>query len=234
MEDRKNIDKGLSLRSEEVNEIMGEVPRRIFTVGIIILSCIVVILVAVAYILQVPSYLEVSYIISGKTQSVGLISKDAGTIMFKYDQPHDIKEGDTIVTVMRYQGQEVTYYTSPISGIAENNFIYVTGDNVTNGDTLARIIPRELSRYRLILKIPSNIKPEIKTGMKITLTMKETTVDNIVVYVKKIALIPDESNCFNVLVEVPMSILRALPTSGKAKIQYKTENLFKQILTPKK
>ena len=229
MEERKNIiDKGLSLRSEEVNEIMGEVPRRIFRVGTAILICIVIILGAIGYILQVPSYVEVPYIISGKTPSVCIISKNVGTIIFKYDQPHDIKKGDTIVTITR--DSEVVYYTSPISGIVENNFIYATGDNVTNGDTLARIIPHELPKYRLILKIPSNIKPEIKTGMRIKLAME----NNAVGYVKKIAMIPDESNCFNALVEIPISVLRILPTSGKAKIQYKTENLFKKILTTKK
>lgn len=232
MEDRKNIDKGLSLRSEEVNEIMGEIPHRIFRVGIIILSCIVAILVAVAYILQIPSFIEVPYIISGKTPSVGIISKNDGTIMFKYDQPHDIREGDTIVSITR--DREVVYYTSPINGIVENNFIYATGDNVANGNTLARIIPRETSRCRLILKLPSNIKPEIKKGTRITLTMEETTVNNIVGYVKKIAMIPDETNCYNALVEIPVNVLRVLPNSGKAKVHYKTENLFKKILTIKK
>ena len=61
MEEEKNffIDKGLSLRSEEVNEVMGTVPHRIFRVGTFIIICIIILLAAVGYILQVPSYIEV-------------------------------------------------------------------------------------------------------------------------------------------------------------------------------
>lgn len=38
MEEEKkiSIDKGLSLRSEEVNEVMGNIPRRVFRVGVVV------------------------------------------------------------------------------------------------------------------------------------------------------------------------------------------------------
>lgn len=65
MEEEKNIfiDKGLSLRSEEVNEVMGNVPHRVFRIGTFIFICIVALLVAIGYTLQVPNYIEVPYIL---------------------------------------------------------------------------------------------------------------------------------------------------------------------------
>ena len=54
MEEEKKIfiDKGLSLRSEEVNEVMGNVPHRVFRIGTFIFICIVALLVAIGYTLQ--------------------------------------------------------------------------------------------------------------------------------------------------------------------------------------
>ena len=227
--EKKNIiDKGLSLRSEEVNEVMGKVPHRIFRVGTFIIICIVALLATIGYMLQIPSYMEVPYIVSGYKPSIGIVSKNAGIVMFRYDQPHDIEAGDTITTVVK--GDESVCYISPISGIVESNFLYATGDNITSGDTLARIISHESPNYKLILKIPLNMKPEIKNGMRIKITTEGVTLDNAVGYIKKVSMIPDEANCYNAIVEMPVSIIQNIPASGKAKIQYKTENVFKKIL----
>ena len=234
MEEEKNffIDKGLSLRSEEVNEVMGTVPHRIFRVGTFIIICIIILLAAVGYILQVPSYIEVPYIVFGNTPAIGIISKNAGIIMFRYNQPHDIEVGDTIASITK--DNKSFYYISPTNGIIESNFLYVTGDNISSGDTLARIISHESPNYKLILKIPLNIKSEIKSGLRVKFTVEGATTENVVGYIKKISVIPDESNCYNAIVEMPISIMQNLPTSGKAKIHYRTENIFKKILATKK
>jgi hypothetical protein len=229
MEEKKNIfiDKGLSLRSEEVNEVMGNVPHRVFRIGTFIFICIVALLVAIGYTLQVPNYIEVPYIVSGNTSAIGIVSKNAGIVMFRYNQPHNINEGDTIATVMN--GNDSVYSISPVRGIVENNFLYTTGDNIVRGDTLARVISCELPNYRLILKISRNIKSEILCGMKIKIITKETMTENAVGYIKKISVIPDEANCYNAVVEMPINIIQNLPRFGKARVLYKQENVFTKI-----
>lgn len=229
MEEEKkiSIDKGLSLRSEEVNEVMGNVPHRVFRVGTFIFIFIVALLVAIGYTLQVPSYIEVPYIVSGNTSAIGIVSKNAGIVTFRYNQPHNIKEGDTIATILK--DNEKVYYISPISGMIESNFLYTTGDNIASGDTLARVISRELPNYRLILKISRNIKSEIKSGMKIKITTEGTTIENAVGYIKKVSVIPDGTNCYNAIVEMPISIIQNLPKFGKVRILYKQENVFTKI-----
>lgn len=99
---------------------------------------------------------------------------------------------------------------------------------------MARIISHESPNYKLILKIPLNIKSEIKSGLRVKFTVEGATTENVVGYIKKISVIPDESNCYNAIVEMPISIMQNLPTSGKAKIHYRTENIFKKILATKK
>ena len=49
MEEEKKIfiDNGLSLRSEEVNEVMGNVPHSVFRAGTFIIICIVALLVVI-------------------------------------------------------------------------------------------------------------------------------------------------------------------------------------------
>ena len=126
---------------------MGNVPHRVFRIGTFIFICIVALLVAIGYTLQVPNYIEVPYIVSGNTSAIGIVSKNAGIVMFRYNQPHNINEGDTIATVIN--GNDSVYSISPIRGIVENNFLYTTGDNIVRGDTLARVISCELPNYRL-------------------------------------------------------------------------------------
>ena len=151
--------------------------------------------------------------------------------MFRYNQLHTIKEGDTIATVMK--DNERVYYISPISGMVESNFLYTTGDNITSGDTLARVISRELPNYRLILKVSRNIKSEIKSGMKIKITTEETTKENATGYIKKVSVIPDEANCYNAIVEMPISIVQNIPSSGKVRVLYQKENVFMKIFGQK-
>ena len=124
MEEEKkiSIDKGLSLRSEEVNEVMGNIPRRVFRVGTFTIICIVALLAVIGYMLQIPSYIEVPYIVSGNTLSVGIVSKSDGVVIFRYNQPHNIEMGDTIATIMKRN--ESVYCVSPIKGMVESNFLY--------------------------------------------------------------------------------------------------------------
>lgn len=230
--EKKNlIDKGLCLRSEEINEVMGIVPYRIFRVGTFMIICIVVLLSLIGYTLQFPSYIDVSFIVFGKKTPIGIVSKDAGTVMFRYNHPHEIEPGDTIATIVK-DGKE-THYISPISGIVENNFLYETGDNIVNGDTLVRIISHKLPNYKLILKIPLNMKSEITSGMRIKFSTEGVMSDKAVGYIKKVSMIPDEANCYNAIVELSINDLQNLPTSGKGKLYYKTENIFEKILTTK-
>lgn len=113
--------------------------------------------------------------------------------------------------------------------IVENNFLYTTGDNIVRGDTLARVISCELPNYRLILKISRDIKSEIICGMKIKIITKETMTENAVGYIKKVSVIPDEANCYNAVVEMPINIIQNLPRFGKARVLYKQENVFTKI-----
>ena len=233
MEEEKKIfiDNGLSLRSEEVNEVMGNVPHSVFRAGTFIIICIVALLVVISYMLQVPSYIEVPYIVSGNTSAIGIVSKDAGTVIFKYNQPHDIKVGDTIATIKK--DDDSVFYFTQINGMVESNFLYTTGDNIAIGDTLARVISREIPNYKVILKLSRNIKLVIKSGMKIKINSEQTMTEDIVGYIKKVSVIPDEANSYDAIVELPISIIQDLPRFGKVRILYKTENVFMKIFTQK-
>ena len=229
MEEEKkiSIDKGLSLRSEEVNEVMGNIPRRVFRVGTFTIICIVALLAVIGYMLQIPSYIEVPYIVSGNTLSVGIVSKSDGVVIFRYNQPHNIEMGDTIATIMKRN--ESVYCVSPIKGMVESNFLYTTGDNIVNGDTLVRVISHENPNCKVILKLSQNIKPEIKCGMKIKINSEQTMTECAVGYIKKVSVIPDGANCYNAIVEMPMNIIQNLPKFGKVRILYKQENVFTKI-----
>lgn len=42
-------------------------------------------------------------------------------------------------------------------------------------------------------------------------------------------MIPDEANCYNAVVEMPINIIQNLPRFGKARVLYKQENVFTKI-----
>ena len=233
MEEEKKIliDKGLSLRSEEVNEVMGKVPHHIFRAGTYIVLCVIVLLAVTGYMLQVPGYVEIPYIVHGSTASVSIVSRHTGTVSFRYSQVHDVNVGDTIVSITADGGS--VDYVSPVSGVVESNFLYATGDNVVSGDTLARIVSRKSPRYKLILKIPQGMKCVVKRGMRIVFETNGITGESPVGYIEKISTIPDGANCYNAIVEMPTDIIQVLPSSGKARLYCKTENIFDKILSTK-
>lgn len=57
--------------------------------------------------------------------------------------------------------------------------------------------------------------------------------EDIVGYIKKVSVIPDEANSYDAIVELPISIIQDLPRFGKVRILYKTENVFMKIFTQK-
>ena len=87
------------------------------------------------------------------------------------------------------------------------------------------------SRIIVILKLGclKTKNNTIKSGMKIKITTEETTKENATGYIKKVSVIPDEANCYNAIVEMPISIIQNLPKFGKVRILYKQENVFTKI-----
>ena len=69
--------------------------------------------------------------------------------------------------------------------------------------------------------------------MKIKITTEETTKENATGYIKKVSVIPDEANCYNAIVEMPISIVQNIPSSGKVRVLYQKENVFMKIFGQK-
>jgi hypothetical protein len=233
MENEKTefVDNGLYLHSEVVNDVMGNVPHGVFRVGTIIATCILVLLCIIGYAVQVPSYIEVPYTIFSNRIVVGIMSNNSGIVKFKYEQAYHVEEGDTIAIVI--DRNRSIYYSTPTSGIMERNLAYAQGDYVSNGDTLARIALCERPQYKLILKIPSFIRPKVKNGTIIKIPTDGMNTYNSIGYIKQISAICDEANFYDATVEVPNCIIQNIPIAGTAKLQYKTECIFKIIFRGK-
>lgn len=81
MEELDN-DKQIELRSDEVQEIMGEVPSLIERCGIIFLGVLVLLFLVICYFLKFPDSLNASVILTTATPPVELHAKVSGQLIF--------------------------------------------------------------------------------------------------------------------------------------------------------
>ena len=75
--DRKEL-KGVELRSEELQEVMGKVPPWILRMGITTLFCVVVILFAGSGFFKYPDVIQAQITLTGSTPPVGIIAFSSG------------------------------------------------------------------------------------------------------------------------------------------------------------
>lgn len=218
-------DKGLSIRSEEVQEMMGEIPHWIMRRGMFLLSFIVVLLSIGSYFFRFPSYVELNYVVKDGTLSVNIIATSDGVVRYIQSETSAVDVGDTIAVV---DGQGInTYYVSPTKGLFENNFLYSSGEQIQKGDTLSRILASCTHEQKVLLYIPRDLIPKVTIGMEVKLYGSST--DFVKGNIFDIARIPD--NLGNYLTRLKISTSSEnLLSSGKAKLMIDNKRLIEFFL----
>ncbi len=218
--------KGLSVRSEEVQEVMGEVPHWILRRGMMLPAVVVLLLAAGCYCFRYPSYAELEYVLKDGPRPVSIIAGHDGIVRYVRKTPGNVRKGDTIAVLT--EGDTSTCFLSPANGMSENNLLYSSGERISKGDTLGRILVSRARKPEVLLHIPRNQVSRITDGMEVRLYGGGT--DYVKGRIVQTARIPDAAGIFLARVETEKSPENLAPT-GKAKIRVDNKRLIEKFLT---
>lgn len=232
MEEEKKspIDKGLSLRSEEVNEVMGAIPPWIARWGMVLMALILLGVGIGAYTFTVPEYLEVPYIVKGSATPIAQLSPSGGILRNLADEQARLHEGQPVAT-LRTQGRD-TLVKANATGSFNRNLLYPAGTRVTAGDTIGWVTPPQKMAQTILLKIPASGLDKIHIGSVVHLMWIDGKAFSIG-QIQAVAAVPT-GNVFLAAVRLqedsasqPPAI--GLPPTGRAKIVISEQRLIDKL-----
>lgn len=231
MEEKDGIimDKGLSMRSEEVNEIMGDVPHWLTRWGMV---CMLVILLGFgigAYTFTVPEYVEVPFIIKGGSRPIANVSVADGKLVSLIADSGSVEQSQQIALFQTPHGD--IPLSSPVSGLFRRNLLYHIGENIEKGDTIGWTLPWQAGKIFVLLLIPEDKASKVSKG-QVVLLMKADGKDFVRAKVKGMATVVVGEIMIGVVEaeEALPRALMALQGEGRAKILVSKKRLIDKIL----
>lgn len=205
-----------TLYREEVQEVMGDIPRWITHRSAFLLLVVTIVLGFGSLFFEIPAYVKMRYIVKGGG-AINIFSSHNGIIKYTNLKKNRVKKGDTVAVVSN--NDKYTYYIAPSSGFCENNFLYTSGDWVENEDIISRIIPDETSPVKVFLCVPKEQMSKVSIGTEVLLYGSIDDNDFIKGRIVLISQIPDSSQIY--LAEVNVSESKIL-SNGYAKVRLRT------------
>ena len=134
MEEKKKIDPDIELRSEEFQEVLGNVPSWILRWGITTIALVVGILLIGSAVFKYPDVISSSMTLTGTTPAASVVAKTSGKL-----RTLSVKDGQFVS-----QGQMLAVIDNPArTEDVEALRNYLSGNSFT--DSLADLPPKELT-----------------------------------------------------------------------------------------
>lgn len=160
-------DKGLSIRSEEVNEVMGTIPHWIMRWGIALIGFIILIFGIGAYTFTIPEYIDVSFVIKGYAEPIAQFAPSNGTLLNLAKETSFANIHQTIAQIRTQDGERIVMANT--AGRFYHNLQYKNSSMVSAGDTLGWIIPPIKTNPIILLQIPVAKGLKIRVGQQVLL-----------------------------------------------------------------
>lgn len=164
-------DKGLSRRSGEVNEVMGEIPHWITRWGMVLMALVLIGFGFGMYVVKVPEYTGVSYVIKGGATPAAQTVPTGGVLSALAQDSVSVSIRQAVAHVLTPEGD------SPVVGNAggcfRRNLLYKEGMEVVKGDTIGWILPVKASAQTILLKIPAAISEKVRKGQAVHLILPD-------------------------------------------------------------
>lgn len=134
-------DKGLSLRCNEMQEIMGPIPYRITYLGIIIFSLIILFIIICSSFLKVQNKIQTDVTISPIISPIEIhATKDGLLLLNNINNKMNINEGQLLAQII---DNDTSNIASPICGTLETGIPLLQYKNVIRGEKLFTILPEK-------------------------------------------------------------------------------------------
>lgn len=136
-------DKGLSLPSNEMQEVLGPIPCKITYIGIIIFSLIILFVFICCTILKVQNKIQTNVIISYMVSPVEIHATENGSLFLNnLDNKMNVSEKQLLAQIIE---KDTFNIISPISGTLETSTPLIQYKHVLKGEKLFTILPEKQS-----------------------------------------------------------------------------------------
>lgn len=237
--DNIETDKGLSLRSEEVQEIMRAMPPGIRRWGMLALGLIFLGLITGSWFFRYPETLQVPCEVMPGISPVEIPAPASGVISILTKDSAVVQRGDTLATVGS-EGQKVAVM-STVKGIVRQDVRLTLGVAVTEGQNIFYLIPKGQSEVRCYISIPAEDISSVRVGQEVHLSLSPFPEDRYGTLTGKVAVIaalPDSANRFLARIElsIPLKTTAGFyisidyPMKGIAMITLNNKRLLSKVL----
>lgn len=234
-------DKGLSQRSEEVQEIMGPVPHWILRWGITLIGVVFIGLLAGSWFFRYPNVLQTSCTITPTASSETITAPVAGTVTrLLADNTATAQKGDTLCLVQDAAGN-MHALLAPHACSAEAVISLTEGNHVSQGQELLTLSPLRQSPVLCLVQIPAEKIATVHVGQETEISLPQYPEDDfgaITGRIARISRIPDANGLFTARIDFPWPITTSTghqvrityPMKGTAKIRLSNKRLIEKIL----
>ena len=226
------------LRNEEVQEIMGRMPRGIlwWNVGITLATAVLFLLGSQVF--RLPAKVEIAVTITAYPEPAALTSPMDGTLTGCFvTNGANVQAGQTMAIIAT--DSDSVLLKAPTSGRIEAERLYL-GRRASLGDTLLHIIPPRPSAPVCYGYIPAAMAGDVQGGQKVRLRITgypESDYGFIPGVIAHVASLPGANGAHYVEIQLPASLTtnngKAIPfsygMSGQAEIVTGTEKSMKLL-----
>lgn len=234
-------DKGLSQRSEEVQEIMGPMPHWILRWGITLIAVVFIGLLAGSWFFRYPDVLQTSCTLTPTASSETIIAPASGTVTFLRDNSiSTVQEGDTLCLIKDAAG--LTHVLlAPHASTAEAAISLTEGSKVNHGQELFMLSPLRQSSVLCLVQIPVDKIATVHVGQEAEVLLPQYPEEDFGAITGRIARIshfPDTNDLFTARIDFPCPITTSTrhpvrityPMKGTVKIGLSNKRLIEKIL----
>lgn len=160
--------------SDEIQQIIGQVPKWITRWGITVLFSLLIIILIVGNFVKYPTILNAQSEIIAKERPTKVDWFNEETLLYTevVKEGQKVKIGDSLLIENNLKTNKVSVITSPIEGE-----ISLTRGYKTNANThVIWIIPKS-SNYSVLLKVPIQKAGKVKVGQEVKINLDEYPVN---------------------------------------------------------
>lgn len=234
-------DKGLSLRSEEVQEVMGKMPHWILRWGLVIMGMIVIFIGLACYFFRMPEKLVVDVQITGNVLPLKVRAESNGCItsLLVCDREH-VSSKDTLAIVSN--GRKETFVLiSGMSGIIHFVKPLLPNMEVNEDEILFCIFPDDTDATHCFGHVVQEDACKLKVDKTVNIILAkydEKEYGSLEGVISKVSDVPDREGNFFIEIDLRNGLVtntnKIIPMSevlyGKAEIMIENKRILEKII----
>lgn len=234
-------EKGVFVQNDEVQEIIGSVPRWILRWSLIFVVFVFLSMAAICCIFHYPDVLQTSCTVTPVNTPEKVIAPVTGKITdLRVSKNNPIQKGDTLCILLDSIGKKYAVL-SPYTCIAEAAISLSEGSYVNQGQEVFSLLIIHQSGTLCFIHIPADQASTIREGLEAKVCLPlypEDDFGNIIGRITRISHFPDKNGFLTARIDFPFPIKTSTglyihviyPMKGTAQILLGDKRLIEKIL----